>query len=293
MKEFKKRFSEHYDKNHKKLLVIAIILMILSLAYMTIFYINNNDFIHKDISLTGGTSITIDKDINTQELKQDLDNKLEDLEVREIYDLFTKEKKAIVIKTKTSAEESKNILENYLGYELTSDNSSIEYTGSVLSKNFYKQLLIALLIAFVFMAIVVFLMFRTFVPSLAVILSAFADILMTLTIINIIGTKVSSAGIIAFLLLIGYSVDTDILLTNRVLRRSGETNSKMYGALKTGLTMSLTSLLAILVAFLFVKNFSQTLSQILFILSIGLFIDIFNTWITNASIIKLYVEKKK
>jgi preprotein translocase subunit SecF len=147
--------------------------------------------------------------------------------------------------------------------------------------------------AFFFMAMVVFIIFRTFVPSLAVIISAFADILMTLALVDILGIKLSSAGIIAFLMLIGYSVDTDILLTNRVLKRTeGTLNQRIFGAFKTGVTMTLTSFAAILFAFIVVRTFSIVLSQIFTILLIGLGFDILNTWITNVSILKWYVNKK-
>ncbi len=144
------------------------------------------------------------------------------------------------------------------------------------------------------MAIVVFIIFRTVVPSGAVIISAFADILMTLVAINLLGIKMSSGGIIALLMLIGYSVDTDILLTNRVLKRQeGSLNERLVGAFKTGLTMTLTSLVAVAVALLVVKSFSVTLTQIFTILAIGLIFDIFNTWITNVSILKWYVLSKE
>ncbi|MAH03333.1 hypothetical protein CMI39_00935 [Candidatus Pacearchaeota archaeon] len=187
------------------------------------------------------------------------------------------------------------MLEEFLGYELINgENASFEFTGSSLSESFYKQLLIAILFAFILMAIVVFFIFRTFVPSLAVIIAAFADILMTLTMINILGMKISSAGIVAFLMLIGYSVDTDILLTTRILKRDeGSLNERIYGAFKTGLTMTLTSLLAITFALFVVKSFSIVLTQIFTVLVIGLGFDILNTWITNVSILKWYVEKKK
>jgi preprotein translocase subunit SecF len=101
----------------------------------------------------------------------------------------------------------------------------------------------------------------------------------------------SSAGIIALLMLIGYSVDTDILLTNRVLKRQeGSLNERLWGAFKTGMTMIMTSLVAVAVALLVVKSFSVTLTQIFTILSIGLIFDIFNTWVTNASILKWHVH---
>ena len=292
--EIEHKKKQWYDKNYKLLLLIPAILLVFSFVYMAIFYQTNGDFIYRDISLTGGTTLTLHEKIELNQLESDLSGKLEDLNVREIYDLITGEQKSVIIETKTGVSETKEILEDYLGYKLTGGNSSIEFTGSIFSENFYKQLLIAILIAFIFMAIVVFIIFRTFIPSMAVIISAFADILMTLVLINIIGLKMSLGGIIAFLMLIGYSVDTDILLTTRLLKRSeGSVNQRILGAFKTGMTMTLTSLFAMGLALIVVSSFSVVLTQIFTIVVIGLGFDIFNTWITNASIIKWYAEKKK
>ncbi len=286
--------KQWYDRNYKLLLIIPVIILIFSVTYMVVFHHNHQDILYKDISLTGGTVLTINGKVNANDIENNLADKLEDLDTREIYDLVTGEQKAVVLETKSSADETKSLAEEYLGYELTEENSSIEFTSSIFSENFYKQLLIAILIAFVFMAIVVFVIFRTLVPSAAVIISAFADILMTLVLVNILGIKMSLAGIIAFLMLIGYSVDTDILLTTRLLKRSeGSVNERVFGAFKTGITMTLTSLIAMGVALVIVRSFSLVLTQIFTILVIGLGFDLLNTWITNVSIIKWYVEKKK
>ena len=208
--------------------------------------------------------------------------------------MLTQKQKAVIIETKSEVQETKEVLEVYLGYELTGENSSFEFTGSGLSESFYQQLLIAILFAFFFMAIVVFIIFRTFVPSTAVIISAFANILMTLVLVNMFGMEMSAAGIVAFLMLIGYSVDTDILLTTRMLKRSkGTVNDRIWGAFKTGTTMTLTSLLAVLFALFIVRSFSSVLTQIFTILSIGLAFDLLNTWITNVSILKWYVRRKE
>ena len=282
-----------HDKYYKILLIIPAILIIFSFIYMINFYNQNGDFIKKDISLTGGTSVTLYEKLDVLELKQGLQDKLQDVNIREIYDLITQEQKAVIIETTSNAEQTKSVLEAYLKYELTDENSSFEFTGSSLSEGFYKQLLIAILISFVAMGIVIFIIFRTFVPSIAVIAAAFADILMTLVAVNILGIEVSTAGIVAFLMLIGYSVDTDILLTSRVLKREGDSlNKKIFDSFKTGMTMTLTALFSVLVALFIVKSFSSVLSQIFTILSIGLVFDIFNTWITNVSIIKWYIKNK-
>lgn len=290
-----KKLQNWHDRNYKKILLIPIALLLLSLVYLGVFYSNTGDFIRKDISLTGGTSVTVyGTPIEVSQIQQDLVLKLNDINVREVYDLVTREQKAIILETKSDGETTKQVLEEYFGYELTEENSSFEFTGATLSESFYKQLIIAILIAFLFMAIVVFIIFRNFVPSSAVIISALADILMTLALVNLLGFKMSTAGIVALLMLIGYSVDTDILLTNRILKRDeGSLNKRLFDSFKTGMTMTLTSIVAVGIALLVVQSFSVVLSQIFTILVIGLGFDLINTWITNVSILKLYMEKKK
>src|SRR3989344_6506515 len=283
-----------HDKHYKKLLLIPIAILLLSLIYLFAFYSEHKDIIYKDISLTGGTSITIYDSIDPSKLTRDLSGDINDINTRIIYDSLTREQKALIVETTSERNLAKQVLEDYLDYLLTQENSSIEFTGSALSESFFRQLLIAILIAFLFMAAVVFIIFRTFVPSVAVIVSAFADIVMTLAVVNIFGIRMSSAGIVAFLMLIGYSVDTDILLTTRILKRGeGYLNSRIFGAFKTGMTMTLTSLLAVLFALFVVMSFSVVLAQIFTILVIGLSFDLINTWITNVSILKWYVERKK
>jgi len=287
--------KEAYNKNYKLLLIIPLVLLIFSFIYLFQFYQQNDDFIKKDVSLTGGTTITIylDSYVDLGDLKSFLGDKGIEYSVREITSITTGKQEAIIVESPSSSDELKTILEEYFDFELTPENSSTEFTGASLSNSFYKQLLRAILFAFLLMALIVFIIFRTAVPSLAVILAAFADIVMTLAIIDILGLKISSAGIVAFLMLIGYSVDTDIMLTSKLLRhREGDLSSRMLSSFKTGLTMTLTSLAAVIVALLLTASFSETLRQIFLILTIGLSFDLINTWCSNASILKWYIDKK-
>ncbi|MEM3122260.1 MAG: MMPL family transporter, partial [Candidatus Pacearchaeota archaeon] len=245
-------------------------------------------------TLSGGTSIQINTNIEIKKLKQELESNFDEVIIRQISDITTGEQVAVIITTKSPVNEIKPFLENYLGFELNSENSTIEFTGSALSGSFYNQLKFALIISFLLMATIVFVIFRNFIPSIAVVFAALGDIIMTLTVINILEIRLSTAGIIAFLMLIGYSVDSDILLTTRVIKRSGGTiNSRIYSSFKTGITMTLTSLLVVIVGLVITSSFSKVFSQIFTILSIGLIIDIFNTWFFNAGIIKWYFERKK
>ena len=132
--------------------------------------------------------------------------------------------------------------------------------------------------------------FKSSIPSIAVIFAAVSDIIITLAIVNLLGIKLSTAGIAAFLMIIGYSVDTDILLTTRMLKRKeGSLNERIIQAMKTGMTMTLTTLAVVTLALIFSQ--SSTIQQIMLILLIGLLVDIINTWIQNVGILRWYLEK--
>lgn len=292
-KNFKENFGKWYDKNYKLLLFIPLIVLLFSLGYLGYYYSQTGEFIKKDISLTGGTSITV-----FGEIPNDFESKLKadfpDVSVRGLTDLQSGQVSSIIIETPAKPEEIKPTIEKIVGYSLDETNSNIEFTGSSLSGNFYKQLVIALIISFILMSLVVFFLFRTFIPSIAVISACLADIIMPLSLINIFGMKLSAAGIAAFLMLIGYSVDTDILLTTRALKRLDiPLNQRIYSAFKTGIFMTLTALIAVFPIFFFNSGIPDSFRQIFIILFIGLIADIINTWLTNASIIKWYCERKK
>ena len=147
----------------------------------------------------------------------------------------------------------------------------------------------ALITAFILMGIAVLISFRTFIPSIAVISAALFDIVTALAVIDLLGMSISTAGIAAFLMVIGYSIDTDIVLTTRVLKRKeegGDTWDRIVSSIKTGLTMTAATVCALTVAY-FVST-----SYILIII-IALLFDIISTYIFNAGILKWYVERKE
>lgn len=283
-----------YDRSYKLLLIIPAILLIFSIIYLINFHAKNGDFIYKDVSLTGGTTVTVfDEKVNIEDIRLSLKEKFPDLNIREISDIRTGTQHGFSLETKADAEEITSAIENYLGYKLTSENSSVEFSGSSLSTGFYKQLRIAVILAFVLMAATVFLIFRTPIRTFSIVIAILADIIMTIVVLDIAKIQMSTAGIVALLMLIGYSVDVDILLTTRVFKdRHGSLNDRIYGAFKTGITMTLTAIAAAAVALIFTHSFSPILSQMFTIILIGLGFDMINCWITNASILKWYMEAK-
>jgi len=172
----------------------------------------------------------------------------------------------------------------------------------IYSQQLQGKALFAVAISFIGMAAVVFIMFRKVVPSLAVILSAASDILIPTAFMGIFGIELSLGTLAALLMLIGYSVDSDILLTNKVLKRSGNLGDKISGAMRTGLLMTTTTVAAFLSMYI-VSTYLHyiipgvppipLLSQISLIVLIGLLADIFNTWFLNVGILRMYISGSK
>lgn len=291
---WKKNFSlkEFYDKNYKKLLIIPFLMLVLAILQIAIQTSITGDFLNKGVSLKGGLTISIDKVVDIVELEDYLNNQFPkgDIAVR-VLSSAGNQIGAIIEAADVEADPLIEVLQKKVG-NLEKDEFSVEVMGSSLGASFFRETFRAVIIAFLFMGIVVFLYFRTPIPSLAVILAALSDIIVTLAIVNLIGMKISTAGIAAFLMLIGYSVDTDILLSTKVLKRkTGTILDGILNAMRTGFTMSTTTLIAILIALIFAQ--SLILKQIMVILLIGLLVDLPNTWIQNAGILRWHLERKK
>lgn len=169
-------------------------------------------------------------------------------------------------------------------------DAKIDQIGETFGKTLQGQAFLALLFSFIGMSIVVLIAFRNVVPAGAVVLSAFADIAITAGIMQVIGIPLSLGTTAALLMLIGYSVDSDILLTTRLLKRKGKLDEKLSGAFRTGIIMTTTTLAAIAAMWVVATAGQiQIISEIAGVLIIGLFVDMMNTWMLNAGILKSYI----
>jgi preprotein translocase subunit SecF len=149
-----------------------------------------------------------------------------------------------------------------------------------------------LIISFVGMSVLVFVMFRSIAPSIAVIASAFSDVMIPLALMNLVGIQLTLGTVAALLMLIGYSVDSDILLNNSILRQSGDFYESTSRAMRTGVTMTLTSIAAMAVMSILAAFFGiQIMASIGFVLVVGLLADLMNTYLLNVSLLRWYVNR--
>ncbi len=267
----------------QQLVIIPLVLLVISIVLLAFTTINTGMPLTPGIDFSGGTAVTVITSDTPAQIKATFTD-------YPLIDISEGVNNGKFLKFSSMDDAKFRSLTTLITQKYP--DAKIDQIGESFGKTLQYQAVIALIFSFIGMAIVIFISFRTFVPAGAVVLSAFADMVMTAATMNIVGIPLSLGTVAALLMLIGYSVDSDILLTNRVLKRQGKLNDKLTGAFKTGIIMTSTTLAA--TAALFIVSWFgsvQILMEISAVLLIGLVFDILNTWLTNAGILKWYVLK--
>lgn len=180
-------------------------------------------------------------------------------------------------------------LEKYANYS----SFSVQTVSPALSMHFIDNAIKIALFAAILSTIFIFIFFRSLVPSAAVIIGALCDVIIAMGAMGFFGIPLTLASFAALLMLLGFSLDTDILLTMRMLKRAGEPKTKAFEAMKTGITMSITAIFAFLILYLVgMYTHISIYLEISAVALAGLFGDIFATWGINAVILLYYVEGK-
>ena len=269
-------------ESYKPLIAVPIIITIIAVAILA------TNGLNESVDLKGGTITTLQlqKSISQDELKSMIETGLNTSDVT--VNSFSNNQATVTIGTEADANTFTNILNG------TATILSYRSVGAVLSSAALTQIIYTLIFAFLFMSVTVFIVFRNVVPSMAVILAALSDIIIAVGGMSLFGIPLSLASVGALLLLIGYSVDTDILLTTRVLkRREGTITERAINAMKTGFTMAaaaIGSMVALYVIVLFFIPSAATLQNIAEVLMIGLAADVIATWLMNLGILRWYME---
>jgi len=281
----------------KKLVAIPLIILLISLVVLTYTQLSIDSPVRLGMDFKGGTWVKI----GTDETREELTTKFAAYSVTLVGETGVGNEKRIEFAL-TSGSQEYDLLIEMLNEEYGVGTYGIESISPLFGKQYQTQALRALIIAFILMAIVVFVVFRTFIPPLAVIFAAFSDIVIAVACMDVIGMELSLGTVAALLMLIGYSVDSNILLTTNLLRKKGDLNDKVRNAMKTGITMTSTTLSAVFAMFLvsssihlFSAHFAPIpmLREISIVLLFGLVMDLMNTWLLNAGILRWYMEKKE
>ncbi|MBT4539957.1 hypothetical protein HOC35_00440 [Candidatus Woesearchaeota archaeon] len=286
---FLQKAEDYYINEYKKLLLIPVGLFVLSMIILLVTYSTTGDFIRRDVSLKGGISLTINTDYNDI---AGFENHLNTNFPEGSINIRTIESggklNGIIIE---ASDVDEDLLLDAVNEKiiLTKENYSLETMGSTLGQSFFIQMFWSLILAFIFMGLVFQFYFKNWYATGAALFSAFMDIFITLGLMNLFNVRLTAGGIAAYLMLIGYSIDTSILISTKLLIEKNELRTGIFNAMKTGLTMSAAGIAATGISFLFTNN--NTLKQIMLILIVGLFIDIITTWIGNLAFLRMHLEK--
>lgn len=278
-------FQDKFLESYKPLIAIPVIITIIALALLA------TNGLTQGIDLKGGSTVVIQlqKNTSSSELQGIISGGINNNQVE--VTSITNNQANVEITGQTDVVQLTNILGG-VGTII-----SFQSVGALLSSRALTQVYYAIGFAFLFMAITVFIVFRNFVPSMAVILAALSDIIIAMGGMSLFGIPLSVASVGAILMLIGYSVDTDILLTTRVLkRREGTVNERAVDAMKTGFTMAAAAIGSMVTLYLvvyFFMPYAYTLDQIASVLIIGLLADVLATWLMNLGILRWYLEARR
>lgn len=283
---------DNFVKNHdnRQLLVFPLAVFAVSLIILLVSIINTGSPVNLGMEFQGGTQISVETTDSPAVLKEMYSS-------YPITDARQAGSRVIMQFDVMDNEEQQKLETDVTGHY---SNVEIRQVGPIYGRDLQIQAIQALFISFIGMCIVVFLLFRSLIPSFAVMLSAFSDITIAVAFMKVAGIELSLGTLAALLMLIGYSVDSDILLTNRVIKRRGMVEEKISRAMHTGITMTTTTLAALAVmylvstfSYLVIPSFTQItlLSQIAIVLIAGLIADMMNTWLLNTGILRWYVTK--
>lgn len=171
---------------------------------------------------------------------------------------------------------------------------SIEEISPSLSKVFIEKVVNMALFSIVLAFIVIMLIFRQPLPCLIVLSGATADIVMSMGAMGALGIPLTLTSFAALMMMAGLSLDTDMMLTIKVLKRTeGNPRDRAYDAFSTGFAMTSTVLAGFGMLFVLgVVTHITAYYQIGAIGLIGLIGDLIMTWGFNGPLALWYAEGK-
>ncbi|RZN65012.1 MAG: protein translocase subunit SecF [Candidatus Methanoliparum thermophilum] len=281
-----------YNLDTKKMIRIPLFILVICIGILFSFFVIYDTPVRLGYDFTGGTVITVPstKDVGYLEEKY------------QAYDLlFVRDmgSRTMLQFGFIDPDKGKELRESII-QEYGEENVQLDYSGATFGEEMQRLAIIAIIFSFILMAIVVFVAFRIPLPSCMITFCALSDIIMAMAMMDIFGIELTLGSLAALLMLIGYSVDTDILLTNKVLKEGKNTKDDFKRIFNTGFTMTTTTLVAVVVMFI-VSTFSYLftsytqitiLSEMSAVLIFGLLADMLNTWLMNAGFLRLYIDKR-
>lgn len=269
----------------RQLVAVPATLFIIALVVLAVSYAVTGSPVSLGYEFTGGVNIQIEDGSTVQDVREDfssIEGAPEPDNVRSITG-------GAIVRYGALTEDEQSAIDDFRRQNYP--DASLSSVSAAYGSSLLIQSMGAVAFAFLLMSLIIFAFFRTFVPSAGVVASALSDMVVPVAFMTLVGIDVSLATIPAILLLIGYSIDSDILLTRSTLTgKRTDFYDNVRSAMRTGVTMTTTSMTAMLVmavAAHFLNIF--VLRDIGMILFVGLATDLVNTYMMNIAVLRWYV----
>jgi preprotein translocase subunit SecF len=274
---------DYSDYTNRQLVAVPLGLLALAIGILAVATVVTGAPVDLGMEFTGGAELQIQASDSPEEIESSFD-----AEVASVRRVGSPTSDNYIVEFQSDEYDNLTTLTDQAeaaGYDVQSEaERSPSFAGDT-----QTQALYGLLIAFAGMALLVFLMFRTFIPSIAVVASAFSDLVIPLALMRLFGIELTLGTVAALLMLIGYSVDSDLLLNNHVLRRHGGFYTSTTRAMRTGVTMTITSIAAMVVMTVVARLLGiPLLPAVGIVLVFGLLADLMNTYLLNVSLLRYY-----
>jgi preprotein translocase subunit SecF len=279
------------DYSNRQLAAVPLAFLVLALAIIGGWVVATGAPANMGLEFTGGVELRVAADGDNVEQQVQTAFDREPDSVRTILSDDVDEGRVVVVTFQATEDDPEGFASNLQDQADAAGFTTlaVDQVSPSFASDTARTALFGVALAFLGMSVLVFALFRTFVPSLAVVASAFSDLVIPIAAMNLLGIQMTLGTIAALLMIIGYSVDSDILLNDSVLRRTGEFYESVSRAMRTGVTMTLTSIAAMVVMSVVASVFGVgLLRDIGIILSVGLCADLMNTYLMNVSLLRWY-----
>lgn len=198
------------------------------------------------------------------------------------------------VETQMIDENSRSWVKNSLSAKSGIPENKIEiYTlGPAVTGTQGEQVRNAIVVTLIVIGVAAAIAFRRRLTIGAILLVVGLDIVGVLGCMALFQVPLSSASLIGILMLIAYAIDTNVLLTWRVLKRAGGgARDHATGSMRTGAIMTIAVLIFVL-SFNILTTAHQ-INELTMTLAFGILINFANTWLLNAEILVRYAERKR
>ena len=264
--------------NLKALAFVPLFFVVIALIILANNLAETGSIISRDVELSGGKQISFEiKGGNVDALKDSFP-----------YAKFNVAEGAVkTLLAEIPFDKDENAVISYIKANFRVEGEpSVRNIGPALGTVFWQQTRTAFAVALIMMSLLVFILYRSLVPSILIILSAVSDIIIIIAVLSVMGIDFSLPILGALLMVLGYGTDNNILLTSHMLKFKSAALGDVF---RTSVMMYATTACALVSVY--VVSGSFVLQQISLTLLIGLIVDMPVTWLTNAGLLGMWIER--